>query len=105
MAGDWRFVVAIIMHIIVGNTLITLAFHAFVRLVAFQTLLVIWKRALYWASAMLDVFTRFDAGSRQLCASNGVLCCQGAFANAVDAVKIVPTTFGLTGSSGGTASS
>ena len=54
---------------------------------------------------MLNIFALFDTGSCQLCASSGILCCQGALADAVDAVKIVPTTFGLTGSSGARASS
>ena len=91
--------------IMVGNTLIVLPFHTFVRLVASQTLLVVWPRALYWGGAMFNIFARFDTGSCQSCASRGVLCLQGALADAVDAVKIVPTTFGLTGSSGARASS
>ena len=89
----------------VGNTLITLASHTFVRLVASQTLLVVWKRALYWGGAMFNIFAFFGTGSCQRCASRGVLRLQGALADAVDTVKVVLTTFGLTGSSGTRASS
>ena len=91
--------------IMVGNTLIALPFHAFIRLVASQALLVVWPRALYWAGAMFNIFARFDTGSGQSCASSGVLCLQGALADALDTVKVVPTTFGLPCSSGTRASS
>ena len=103
--GDGRFVVTITVPIIDGNTLITLAFHAFVRLIAFQTLLVVWKRALYWGGAIFNISALFGTGSCQRCASRGVLCLQGALADAVDAIKVVPTTFGLACSSGARASS
>ena len=95
----------VIPSIIVGNTFITLAFHTFVRMIAFQTLLVSRPRTYYWGRAMLNSFALFGTGSCQRCATSGVVRLQGALADAVDAVKVVSATFGLAGSSGACASS
>ena len=54
---------------------------------------------------MVNISALFDSGSCQHVAANGEPCFQGALADAVNTVKVVPTTFGLACSSGARASS
>ena len=87
-----------------AHTLITLAGNPFVRRLAFQTLLIIRRPAYHWSGAMCNAFARFHSGSCRRCAAGGILCFQGALADAVDTVEHIPAAFGLAGSSGARAS-